>query len=743
MNRTVLVFLTGALLAGGAIGYVAGSSSGGGSVPLAGDSDDSYSWRPASPRPEEGDPGAVGGGRYRDLAEALADIEVPRSARGTGSITGRVMTKDGEPLSGVVVRASMRRKSDPSKRYRRGKGPPEDQDLEEYVTERVKQYLSNIDSRREGRTDAEGNYTISGISVDREDQYYVNAYCRGWEFQQTPHMREIRAGSTVNFTAKSIHTIPCHVYLPDGSMPEKANITVWTGPRSRGSMWYQDTPEIQLDPGDHQLQASGGENNIHRSEKQTVTIVRGQLPAAIEIRMKDEPGVCGKVEFPPGETNLSLQVSLLELTEGADPNPDRLAREGKKAWVYGSRRSYVIRDVAPGNYLLGLVFNHQIVIDHRTVQIGKAMQTEDFVMPAPDDSQFLMLRVQSPKGTAVSDVSFTVGYRSEGYNASGGSRYQQMPDGRWRVFHYLVKEKNRKSGGVWFVTARSQTLGSKTVEYDATNTKSLEVRFEEPAKLTVSVAGYRGSDMVGKVRLQVQPTQKGKKNRGYSYYGRNSSKLDAEGVQTFGPLAPGDYDIVVQVKGERNRWASGDVVSTTLKPGDNTATVELPKLYSLTVVVDGEQEKASFRLSSRTPGYHYYSNTKKPQGGQVVFPNLVPGDYTLQCWGTTSGQMKVSIPAQLSVRFEAIVYNAQKIHVKDVNGTYVKAGLRQDDLLIGIDGEEFTNQQTMSAMMTLARERKNVTLLILRGNRRLTVPVDFTDAWNAKVAGITWERVGR
>ena len=46
---------------------------------------------------------AVGGGRYRNLAEALADIEVPRSERGAGTITGQVLTQDGEPLAGVQV----------------------------------------------------------------------------------------------------------------------------------------------------------------------------------------------------------------------------------------------------------------------------------------------------------------------------------------------------------------------------------------------------------------------------------------------------------------------------------------------------------------------------------------------------------------------------------------------------------------------------------------------------------------
>jgi hypothetical protein len=249
--------------------------------------------------------------------------------------------------------------------------------------------------------------------------------------------------------------------------------------------------------------------------------------------------------------------------------------------------------------------------------------------------------------------------------------------------------------------------------------------------------------MEGRVRIEVKPSQKGKKSRSYGYYGRNASKLDADGLQKFGPLSPGEYDIHVQVRGKNNRWSGTDTVTVHLKPGDNVATVDLPKLHTLTVIVDEGFEQSSFRLNSKTPGLHYYSNTVKPTGGQVVFDNLVPGEYTVQCWGPASGTMQVSVPAQGTVRFEATVYNAQKAHLKDVNGTFAKAGVRDGDLLIGIDGQEFTNERTMQAMMTLAAERKSVSMMILRGGRRLTIPVDFSQVWNGQVAGVTWERVGR
>jgi len=747
MNRTVLVFLVGALAAGGAIGYVAGSSVGGsGDIALVDEMSDQFNYRPAAPRPDEGDPGAVGQGRFQSLLHALESISVPRPKRGDGTITGTVLTDDGEPLGGAVIRATIYRKSSSKNRHRRGSGPPEDKELEDYVKDMVKRYRAGIESRCEAMTNARGEYTIHGISEDGEDKYYLSAYCRGYELQQNPRVREIRAGSTVNFKAKSIHTLVCNVYLPDGTMPEKASIRVYRGSNSsRSYTWYKETPELQLDPGDFQVQATGGEDNIFRSDKVSVSVVKGETPASLELRMNDEPGIRGKVEFPPGEQNLSVYVKYLKIDEGADSSPDRLLREGNSKHVYGYNAKFVFRDLPPGTYLVGVILNNALVLEHKTVVVQKVMESVDFTLPAPDASQFVLVTVLTPAGKPASDVRFSAGYRAENHSSSGGTRSQQMPDGAWRVFHYPIKKEDEKPGGIHWLTARSQKYGSRKEEYNAGNTRTLKIQFEEPAHLTVTVAGYRGSGMEGKLTLSVKPAAKDGNRRGpTSYYGRQRTGLDSEGTQKFGPLSPGEYDIHVSVKTDRYRSSTAQIVTTVLKAGDNSETVTLPKLHSLTVIVDAGQEGTSFRLNSRnSSGYYYNSSTQKAKDGRVVFKNLVAGDYTLQAWGKTSGQMQVSIPSQQTIRFEAMVFNAYRVRVNDANGTFVKAGLQEGDLLIGIDGEEFTNERTMGAMMTLARERKNVSLMILRGSRRMTVAVDFTNAYNRAVAGIWWERASR
>jgi len=308
-----------------------------------------------------------------------------------------------------------------------------------------------------------------------------------------------------------------------------------------------------------------------------------------------------------------------------------------------------------------------------------------------------------------------------------------------------VKKEHLKPEGTHYLRITSQKYGTKEVEYAAASTSALTVQFDDPASLTVTVAGYRGSGLENKIRIDVKPTPRENEPRRYtSYYGRNRGGLDAEGVQKFGPLAPGEYDITLSIQQDRSRYLPAETVTTVLKAGDNSETLSLPKLYNLTVIVDAGQEGASFRLNSRDSSRGWYgSSHKKATDGRVVFENLVPGDYTLQAWGSVSGQMYVTIPAQTTVRFEPVVFNAQKVRVRDESGTFVKAGLREGDLVVGIDGEEFLNERQMGALFTLAREKKNVTLTVVRGGRRLQVAVDFTDAYNQKVSGIYWERSSR
>ena len=315
-----------------------------------------------------------------------------------------------------------------------------------------------------------------------------------------------------------------------------------------------------------------------------------------------------------------------------------------------------------------------------------------------------------------------------------------------------------RSGG-WFPTAPEQQEFRVTPRFASTMNADAQNKFYR---------AFRLKSDVDWIRIDRKDTYINGPSERSIFLSYDADKLDLPGVHVGRVIAEAkdtgrngdaafEFELVVTIVVPHRFDTSGETVlkfdGQTLDPGAfQRSFFRVPAgAPSMTVsyeVPDGEQ--GDVRLVGHDPDGRrhlragYADHAEQPQRSYTISgDDLVPGVYTIQCWGSASGKMEVSVPAQGTVRFEATVYNAQKAHLKDVNGSFAKAGVRDGDLLIGIDGQEFTNERTMQAMMTLAAERKSVSMMILRGGRRLTIPVDFSQVWNGQVAGVTWERVGR
>ena len=97
--------------------------------------------------------------------------------------------------------------------------------------------------------------------------------------------------------------------------------------------------------------------------------------------------------------------------------------------------------------------------------------------------------------------------------------------------------------------------------------------------------------------------------------------------------------------------------------------------------------------------------------------------------------MTVTVPSQREVRFDAQPVNAYRVSISDPKGSLAAAGLLDGDLIIGIDDTEFKDQQQMWAAASLARTKKSVTLIVLRGNARHRIVVEFSKIYGSPKAG--------
>jgi hypothetical protein len=220
-------------------------------------------------------------------------------------------------------------------------------------------------------------------------------------------------------------------------------------------------------------------------------------------------------------------------------------------------------------------------------------------------------------------------------------------------------EKENPDGRYW-IEVRSARYGSQRLEYVRDATRDLTVRFDHPATLEVTVRGYATSDHVGNLQLSVALKEGGgSSSRTTHFYGGYPGQpaINAEGVQSFGPLAPGTYVITVNLK--RQRWQLTPVATheVVLKSGTNTHSVPLPVVYTLTVTVDGAKDGATIYLSQvrkkqGTRRMYFPSHRQKVKNGRAVFENLPAGEYRLSgSGGGLKGRMTVTLPGTTTVRF--------------------------------------------------------------------------------------------
>jgi hypothetical protein len=430
MSKTGLVLLFSALIAGGAIGYVAGSAgSESTSIPVEGGSRSTPDRPRETYEPAGGARSSSGGA---SLADLLAEFETGDGVKpGEGVITGRIETEDGAPLADVVLRAE----EIVERHYARDMSgaPPEEKDLVKDVEKMVKERHRRLSARREARTDGEGRFELEGLT---DSKYRVMAYLRGWQISPKPGTRtfNMKAGETADFIARPMIGLPVAIVMPDGTAALKGWLSVKGGRYPQSYAWSPDFPTIYLKPGDYEVQAIAGEHRELKSDEVEMSFATGDAPSEITLAVVEKPGIKGTITFPKGIAQAYGQVCAMPVIAGQEPDTERLSGAQKRAWVYPGRREYVIPDLAPGSWLVGFVLQNQKVVEHRTVEVANSMVTVDFELPAPSADECVIVRVEAPDGKLLKSVRVSAGY--SGQNASiywGGMGATQLDDGTWQV----------------------------------------------------------------------------------------------------------------------------------------------------------------------------------------------------------------------------------------------------------------------------------------------------------------------
>jgi len=737
MGKSGLLLLAVAFAAGGGIGFVAGTGTSGGEPSGVGDGPVLDAPRGPSPEPRR-ETSPLPEGVRRSLTAWIEGFPLPEIETGNGVITGFARAEDGSPLPGVLIRGT--RQAHWGRGHLRGGGPPEEPDLEKIVRDRVERVLLERASRTEAVTASDGSYRLTGLA---DTTHSVTPYLEGYHFERRGNAYRVKPGGKVDFVGKPVVRVPLTVLEPGGGTPESSvMIMCKQGNRQDAQYWTAELGALALSPGAWTIRAVHqdsmqfyGRGGGRTSDEVQLVLEVGVKPAPVTLKLEDRPGIKGRVVFPPGDANSNCQVSAMKITAGKDPDPDRLASGGQQVFVHSQMGGEFFLELPAGTYLVGLVTNQRKVVTSRTVEVTSGVTEVTLEFPEPDPEDSLVVRVEGPDGKLVGEATFTGGYQSS-TSRSGGStvRSVRQADGTFRVDHGQMDRDKEKADGRYWLEVTTSRYGAQRVEYVRDATQDLTVRFEHPATLAVTVEGYATSDFVGNIQLSVAPKEEGSARRSpMRFMGGfpGQSGLNAEGVQSFGPLAPGSYVITVGLK--RQQWqflpiATHDVV---LKSGANSQSVPLPALYILTVTVDGAKDGTTLRMSpaKRTGPWRYFSSSReKVKDGRVVFENLPAGEYRISAsGGGVRGKMTVTLPGPATVRFVAeATYPAYLVRITNPEGRFAQAGLKSGDYIIGVNGQDFADTKQMAALMSAAQKMKSSALNVLRGSSRLVVELDLT-----------------
>jgi hypothetical protein len=672
-----------------------------------------------------------------DATELARRAPTPTRRGGSKSIVGRVADRDGNPLGGVVIRA--RRTEDSGRtpgRSRAGEGAPPDSTLEQAVRSAVEGFYAREADRRETKSGSDGTYAFRDL---REGTWWIEAWAEGFQLERADAARGgVTPDATVDLKATPIVRVRVAVALADGTpAPKAAVLCRRLGEKSfrRSELWSLDQPLFPLEPGAWEVRASLGDPETGPpwpdalvSDVLPITTAAGVAPPDLSLRLHGSPGIRGRVRLPAGSSRNAVVVKVAPLPANVPPDLASLASDHEATNVWSHDGVFVFRDLAPGRYVVGASrgWNERIAA-HAVVEVRDSMVEQDLEVPPLDPSRCLVVRVTGPEGHPLENVTFEL--RTEVPNGGSSSRQVQAerkPTGNFWVPLDPVDAMPDltapwKNGLRASLVASVEGLGSRTGEFTA-GQRALEIAFTSPALLNATVAGFVGSGLEGRLHLSlVRPQDDGSRT-----WSSHDTGLAADGTEKFGPVEPGAWRLVLELQPSGgNRWERQQVAAldVSLVAGENAATIALPQVHTLTLQFE---EGGGWAQVKRVGGSMESGRSAQvDESGKLVVEGLVAGEYEVTSMGPgEQGIMRVHVPASGTVRFQAMPVNALAVKIEKPDGKLAQAGLRDGDLIVAVDGTEFSTMAELQAAVLPAFSRKEVTFAVLRGRDRLEVKVD-------------------
>lgn len=645
---SVSIWIVGVLfVAGGfAAGYVVG---GGGGAALV--TDDEGSWldrrtgsgSDASPvvtlerprAPDEPRLESTLAAELEPVRRVIEELPPPTIPTGSGVIHGRVRSADGEPLAGVAIHLLPRREGDASRTRKPGE---EATDLATAVRSAIDRARWRHLSKRSTTTTADGTYRLEGLA---DLAGSLSADLPGWKIQADDprKRRNLRPDAEIDFTAKPVVRVSVTILLPDGAVPEVANLYLRQGHSMMHAPWHAKGAYAELEPGTWEITAHVSAPQSLKSDPKTVSVEAGKTPEPLRFQLATKGGIQGHVKFAPGEALSGGRVAVVRIPKGRKADASLLASSDKSTSLHSWGRGapvFQFADLPPGRYLVGLcrTYNGAPVVFEEAEVTDESV---DVVIQVPplEREDYVIVAVVGPDGKPAPSASIRTGYQSKAGGSSSGAVSIARSDGTQWVIHQEGADEGAGDVTYW-VEAEHPEYGKQRAEYKRTRATTAQIRFGRPASLELTVTGVAGSRYEGRVHAVLSVARRSFRQEG--------TVLDAEGRITFKGVQPGTYPVALSIGASRGQSEilRQDVEITS---GTNRLTLDLPPLYD--VVVEGAT--GGFWIRSTRKEHRFHKSVMGVSEGRATVDGLPAGEYEAR-----SGRKRLTfrLPGASTVSFE-------------------------------------------------------------------------------------------
>lgn len=668
------------------------------------------------------------------LERALAAVPEPEvaPALGTGTILGEVRDVAGAPLEGVVVVARRSNGNTPSDPSKVGAGAPTDQELEDWLRESAQSWAEARAGRQRAVSTADGGFELTGLVPGAD--YRLEAYLEGHVLRTEGSAWSFRPGDEVSFRAEAVHVIPVQLVHADGSVPAEGIVTVERGDDTTSYAWSARAPHLRLTAGRVGVRGfvgvSGagmynrGVDSTHASQELSIDVV-DQAGLAVELVLEPRSGIRGRVTDRFGASEGARLVRLLPVPSGGEVDDEALANSDRHVWLAGTRFHFL--DLEPGTYALGLSNWNGALFAQTAASVDQGVVEVELVVPEPDPTAHLILRAYGPSGNPLGDLDFRWTARSGTGSSSGGLAARRAPDGAYWLRPKAAYFEAWGEEDSFTLTVQHSELGDKQVSL-VEGQREVDVTYEEPVAIVVVVAGYAGSEYVGRLKLALTPLD-GEDERASRRIGQMLSsgngeqQISPEGVARFEGLAPGRWKVELQVGTDRWRGRTVETVEVQAGFGEQAVAMSVPVLYDVVVISSRLEAGTQLRLGvpKKVGNGLSFSNSAVASfdaDGRAVFEDLSPGEYVLFGSGIGSN-VEITVPSA-DVYLDEELPDCFRVAIGDTQGALYAAGLRAGDLIVAVNGADFG---TVSKAHSFFRGDGEVPVTVLRDGERLEFSV--------------------